>query len=170
MSERFQCQPIQPRGKRQEPQTEQRLARNDQMPSAWFDPNGRCWRTFRASLTSGYSPFSETWRAGLIAAGVFLSAARWERRIAVIWLWIVAHASDRNRGRVNPVDICHRLGSCRMVQKRQVGLEHQVQMVGADVGQADSGGAGRMGAQRRMEYEEAGERPQWRLRCVVQMW
>ena len=156
-----------------EPQTNATAGPQRSNASAWFDPNGRCWRTFQASLLADtLEPFSETWpRAGLIAAGVFYPLPKWERRIAVIGSGLWHTPNVPNGGRVNPVDMSP-TGIMPNGQKRQVGLEHQVRMVERKMWPSPTvEDAGRMGsAAAWMEYEEAGKTTQWRLRNAVQMW
>lgn len=85
--------------------------------SAWFDPNGRCWRTFQASLLADTSEqFSETWpRAGLIAAGAFYPQPKWERRISEIGsgLWPTPVAHDDNKSPEAHLAMKQRMGGNR---------------------------------------------------------
>jgi len=98
--------------------------------SAWYDQNGRCWKTFQACLLLDISePFLENWpKAGSIVDGAFYRQPKWERRINGIGSGLWHTPNVPNGGRVNPPEMSP-TGILPNGQKRQVGLEHQVRMV-----------------------------------------
>ena len=68
-------------------------------PSAWFDPDTACWRTYQGFLLADtLAPYSATWpKAGMTHAGDFFPLRKWERRISAIGsgLWPSPKALDR---------------------------------------------------------------------------